>query len=313
MSDNITQSTDFTINELQLITKMGVIDIRQMYEELNIFDGIFVPSRSGNIVIRDAQGLIERLLLDGSEFIKINIGKTKDMMLIDKSFRIYKLTDRKSSNETSEVYILHFVSDEFVFSEQQKINQACKGTYSQIAADIMGQYLSVDFEKYIGVFDSSVGDKEFIMPNLNPFDSINYCAKRAVDSNGSPNFLFFENANGFYFCSLSTVVSQPPMFKLNFDVKNTGQSIENDLFGVRKYEVLSQFDYIKSTQSGVYSGKFIGFDPLTRKIVVSEKTYLDQYRSNEHSNQNPSLTADKNKSGKYNFAMSDSRVVFYTF
>lgn len=313
LPDNISKSTDFTINELQLITKLGVVDVREMYEELNIFDGLFVPSRSGNIVIRDAQGLIEKLLLDGSEFIKINIGKTKDMMLIDKIFRVYKVSDRKNSNETSETYILHFVSNEYVFSEQQKINQACRGTYSQIAADIMAQYLKIDMQKSIGAFDSSVGIKEFIMPNLNPFDSINYCAKRAVDSEGAPNFLFFENANGYNFCSLSTIASEKPLFKLNFDVKNTGASIINDLYGVRKYEVISQFDYIKNTQSGVYSGKFIGFDPLTRKVVVNERTYLDQYSAMDHSNPNPSFTADKNKTGKFNFAMSDSRVVFYTF
>ena len=126
--DGITQSTDFTINQLQLITKVGTIDLRNLYEELNIFDGIFVPSRSGNIMIRDATGMIENLLLNGGEFIKINIGKTKELWVLNKTFRIYKMTNRTKVNETSETYILHFVSDEYVFSEQQKINQACKQT-----------------------------------------------------------------------------------------------------------------------------------------------------------------------------------------
>jgi hypothetical protein len=63
----------------------------------------------------------------------------------------------------------------------------------------------------------------------------------------------------------------------------------------------------------VYSGKFIGFDPLTRKIVVSERSFINQYSTTEHSNPNPTLTADKTKGGKFNFEMYDSRVVFYTF
>ncbi len=310
--DGITQSTDFTINQLQLITKVGTIDLRNLYEELNIFDGIFVPSRSGNIMIRDATGMIENLLLNGGEFIKINIGKTKELWVLNKTFRIYKMTNRTKVNETSETYILHFVSDEYVFSEQQKINQACKGTYTQIAIDAFSQYLNVT-SKQLGLIDESIGQKEFIMPNLSPFDAINYCAKRSVNSDGSPNFLFFENMNGYNFCSLSTIVIQKPNFNLNFDVKNVGEGLDVDIFGVRKYEVLSQFDYIKNTQSGVYSGKFIGFDPLTRKIVVSERSFLNQYSSTDHSNPNPIFAADKNKGGKFNFEMFDSRVVFYTF
>lgn len=312
LPDTISNANDFTINELLLITKVGSIDVRNMYEELNIFDGLFVPARSGNIVIRDAQGLIDNFVFDGTEFIKINIGKTKELMVLERKFRIYKVTDRKNANETSETYILHFVSEEYILSEQQKVNQACRGTYSSIAGSIMTQYLNID-NKMIGAFDQSTGIKEFIMPNLNPFDAINYCAKRAVDSDGSPNYLFFESENGYNFCSLSTLTSQKPSFVLNFDFKNVGAEVINDLFGVKRYEVLSQFDYVKNTKSGVYSGTFIGFDPLTRKIVVSQKSFNDQYKRNEHNNPNPLFAVDKNKKGKYNFEMTNSRVVFYTF
>lgn len=310
--DNITKSTDFSINDLQLVTKLGAIDLRNVYEELNIFDGLFVPSRSGNIMIRDATGMIENFLFDGSEFIIINIGKTKELWTLNKTFRIYKMSNRTKVNETSETFVLHFVSEEYIFSEQQKVNQACKGTYSSIAFDTLTRYLKVS-ENQIGIFDKSIGEKQFIMPNLSPFESINYCAKRSVDSAGAPNFLFFENMNGYNFCSLSTIVKNSPIFNLNFDVKNVGADLVNDIFGVRNYEVISQFDYLKNTQSGVYSGKFIGFDPLTRKIVVSERSYFNQYSSTEHSNPNPSFAADRNRDGKFNFEMSDSRVVFFPF
>lgn len=310
--NKISQSTDYTVNELQLITKAGVIDIRDIYEELNIFDGLFIPSRSGNILIRDALGLAEKLLLDGSEYIKINIGKTKDTLILNKTFKIYKMSDRKNTNQSSETYVLNFVSVEYLLSEQQKVSQACKGTYSKIAYDIMVKYLKLS-EKDISNYDNSYGEKEFIMPNLSPFDAINSCAKRAVDLKGSPNFFFFENAYGYNFCSLSTLIKNPTLCELNFDVKNIGASLRNDLLGVIKYEVLNQFDYLRNTKSGVYSGKFIGFDPLTRKIVVSEKTFLEQYGKNNHSNSNLPLAVDRNKLNKYNIEMTDSRVVLYAF
>lgn len=312
-SDKISHSTDFTINELKIITKVGNLDIRDIYEELNIFDGMFMPSRSGNILIRDAQGLAESFLFDGSEYIKINIGKTKDTMLINKTFRIYKMSDRKNVNETSETYVLNFVSDEYIFSEQQKISQAFKGTYSTIAKNIMKQYLRLDLNNSLANVDNSYGEKEFIMPGLNPFDAINYCAKRAVDLKGAPNFLFFENAFGYNFCSLSSLTKNPTIFQLNFNVKNTGESLKDDFLGVMKYEVLNQFDYIKNTKSGVYSGQSILFDPLTRKIIVNQTTFLEQLQENVNLNKNIPLAIDKNKANKYNFEMTDSRIVFYTF
>jgi hypothetical protein len=69
MSLSMSKSTQFKINELVIVTKAGPIDISVIYEEINIYDSLFLPVMSGNILIRDAAGLSGSLLFDGSSLI----------------------------------------------------------------------------------------------------------------------------------------------------------------------------------------------------------------------------------------------------
>ena len=139
MPIDIKQSSQFKITDLSIITKLGKFDIGSIFDELNIFDSMLMPSISGNIVVRDGVGLSEKLYFDGSDYIHINISKSGEGELTNfkRTFRIYKQTDRKNINQSSEMYVLHFVSEEFIYSLQQKINQAFTGTYNESAAIIL--------------------------------------------------------------------------------------------------------------------------------------------------------------------------------
>lgn len=313
---DILQSTDFRINELSILTKGGKIDIREMFEEINIYDGLFSPVRSGNILIRDALNLSELFSLDGTEFLVIDIEKGTNFLPFKASFRIYKQSNRQNTNQSSELYVLHFVSDEFIYSSQQKINQTFKGTYSDAVASILLDYLNIPSSELFrggSKFDKSIGVREFVVPNLNPIEAIEWCSKRAIDVNGSPSFVFFQNRYGYNFCSLSSLSIESPIFTINFDVKNIGNNVGTEISGARDYRIIKQFDYLKTTQSGVYAGKFVGFDPLTRTVSTAEKSFFDQYGKMQHSNEKAAFVAEKNRDGKYNIQMSDSRKVVASF
>lgn len=313
MSFEVRQSTDFRLKELNLVTKGGVFDIKQIYEEINIFDSLFNPCMSGNILIRDALNLSEKLLFDGSEILAISVGKSEDEIIFKKSFRIYKQSDRRVINQTSETYILHFFSDEFLFSEQQKVNQAYKATYSEIATSILIDYLKVPIPQLKGIFDQSAGIKDVVIPNLKPFDAIEWCAKRAVDAQSSPNFMFFQNILGYNFASLSTLLSQDSLFNVNFDPKNLTPSVNNEMVGARSLRIISQFDLVNTTRSGVYAGKFIGFDPMTRTIATRKLTFGDHYLNMKHGNKTANFSVIKNRDNIDNTEMYDSKKTLASF
>jgi hypothetical protein len=60
-----------------------------------------------------------------------------------KAFRIFKQSNRKEDGLNSEIYTLDFVSDELMFSDQQRINQSYETTYTEVVKKILIDYLKV--------------------------------------------------------------------------------------------------------------------------------------------------------------------------
>lgn len=272
----VNQSTDYKIISLYITTRKGdKIDIKNFFNELNIFDTIFMSSVSGHVFINDAVGMLHKLKFNGSEAISIEIGKDENNLIYKNKFRIYKVTDRKNVNQTSEIYLLHFISDEYIFSLQQKINQWYVGTYDKIAARIAKDYL--DLNQING--DQSFGIKNFIVPNLNPIEALTWMSKRAVDRNNQPNFLFFQNRLGYNFVSLIELLKQPVVAKINFNPKNLSgdinkNSTSTEFLGARDFKTINQFDFIETINSGSYAGRFQGFDPITRSLTYYDYDYV---------------------------------------
>ena len=316
MPIDIKQSSQFKITELSIITKLGKFDIGSIFDELNIFDSMLMPSISGNIVVRDGVGLSEKLYFDGSDYISINISKSGEGELTNfkRTFRIYKQTDRKNINQSSEMYVLHFVSEEFIYSLQQKINQSFTGTYNESVAVILEKYLKVppDANK-IALLEPTQGIHSFIIPNLSPFDALKWVAFRAVDSANLPNYLFFQNKYGYNFVSLSTLISKATIADINFNPKNLGKNtqIKEETFGAYDARVISQFNLAENIMDGVYAGKFIGYDILTRQIKEDNISFLDVYSKGQHLNKNPNVTDAKNSDNLNVDAMHNSKVSVY--
>lgn len=309
------QSTQFVIRELKIISKISSyseVDISGIFEEIDIFDSLLNPCMSGSILIRDAVGLSEKLLFDGSEVLKIKITKAEeeDIAILDKKFRIYKQSNRQNLNMSSETYILHFISDEFIFSEQQIVSQAYNTNYSTIARQIMQNQLGIS---NVGLIEESVGIKKLIIPNLKPIDAIEWCSKKAIDSKGSPNFVFFENKLGYNFATLSTLLSLPSIGTINFSPKNITPEVVDEIWGARHVKVISQFDYIQKTRAGVYAGKFIGFDPVSRTVSELKVSFSDNYDIMNHGNKNKNLTVIENRAGDLNIETFNAKKTLYHF
>jgi hypothetical protein len=313
----IRESTDFHIKKMEIIKKDGdTVDIRNIYEELNLFDSIFSPVSSGNILLTDAIGLSEELKFDGSEAIKIEIVKflDDDRASFKQAFRIYKQTGRQNQNQGSEKYILHFVADELLYSDQQRINQSYDMTYTEIVKKIMEKYLKIPTNELDGIFDTSMGIRKLVIPNLRPLAAIEWCAKRAVDDYQSPNYMFFQNKVGFNFARLSNLLTLDHILDINFKVKNLEKDkLISELCGARYLEIIDQRNSTERTRSGVEAGKFIGFDPLNRKIDFKNIGYYDHYDKMKHANKTPNLSEIPNRETKKNIEMFDTKKVVSTF
>ena len=300
MTFSVKKSTQFKINELVIMTKAGPIDVAGIFEELNLFDSILMPVTSGSILIRDSVGLSGKLLFDGSESILIDIAKDakSDIATFKKAFRIYKQSGRKAEGLNNELFVLNFVSDELIFSDQQRINQSFEGTYSKVVEKVLVDYLRVPNNQIGGVFEPTTGIRKLVIPNLKPLDAIEWCAKRSVDQNQAPNYMFFQNLVGFNFVSLSKLLTQPDLLDIKFEPKNQSKgSALSEISMARALEVVAQTDMIEKTRSGVNAGQFIGFDPLTRTTAKKQIGFADVFNSMKHANENPNQSVVTNRAG----------------
>jgi len=306
----------FSLNELAIVTKTGKLDISKLFQELNIFDSILSPVMTGAVVIIDSIGLSAKLLFDGSEVLLVNIGKDTDSesFRLKKAFRIYRQTNRATIEQNSETYTLEFVSDEFIFSEQQKINQSYKTTYSETAKKILVNYLKTPEQKLRGVFQATTGIRDIVIPNLRPLEAIEWCGKRSIDQKRSPNYVFFENNLGYNFASLSYLLSADYLFKIKFPAKNLEETnAAQDLLSPRHFEVVNQSDKLKTTREGVAAGTFIGFDPLTRTIQNKRIGFEDHYNAMEHGNDTANFSQSKNRGGEKATEAYDARKALSIF
>jgi len=210
---------------------------------------------------------------------------------------------------------LHFVSDEFIFSEQQKVNQSYTKTYSDVAINLLTEYLNVPINLLYGDFQNSIGIKDIVVPNLKPIEALEWCAKRAVDKSSSPSFIFFENRLGYNFTTLSSLMSKDIIANINYSPKNlkTENGIANEILGARDIKIISQYDFINNIQNGVFAGKFVGFDPITRKISEKAITFSEHYKTMNHGNKTPNLAVVENRAGAKNTEMFNSKKSLYSF
>lgn len=287
---NLIEPTQYRIDEMFIVTKGGSrISIENIFEELNLFDSLFLPAISGNILIVDSKQIIKSLIFDGTEVIGFSMSKGigAGFAPFKKSYRIYSLTDRRNRNQTTETYILHFVSDEFIFSGQQKVDKSYETTYSDVVDKILTNYLKVS-KNSRGAFQDSYGIRKIVIPNLPALDAIEWCTKRALSVNNSPEYLFFCNAEGYNFLPLSTLLTRNSILNISFTPKNLGEGDEFfELSRARSFEVLSQYDLIDKIQGGVNANKLLAFDPLTKSFGSKDISLDEIYKLVEHANKNP--------------------------
>jgi hypothetical protein len=143
---------------------------------------------------------------------------------------------------------------------------------------------------------------------LKPLDAIDWCAKRAIDINQAPNYMFFQNITGFNFATLSTLMTKPDILDIKFEMKNQskGNAIE-EISTARAFEVISAVDMLKKVAEGINAGQFVGFDPITKTAAKKQVSFGDVYTKMKHGNDSPNFSVFTNRAGVDNQSAFDSK------
>ena len=304
-TDGINKSIEFSLDELVIVGASGVsADLREVMREMNIFEDLFSNTMSGSLFVSDAQNLINLLPIVGAEYLAVTFSKPSTPWKLRKVFRVYKITDRRKNSHASEDYMLHFCSEESILSESVRISKAYKGmTVSEIIKDITVSFLKIDKAKFpSSELTSTVGNFNIVIPNWNPFYTINWLARmaRTGDTPGC-SFVFFEDSEGFHFRSIESMTQQTPLQSINFSPVNfSGERTDTPDIQVRlesaeDYALTGAPDLLRSISTGVYGGRLITVNPLSQKITTSSVNSAVLFNQTHHLNDHPFIQLNQSR------------------
>ena len=74
---NLKETSQLTIRKIEIISNIGTLDVTAIFQELNIYDTIFFPSMSGNIVILDSNNISGQMDFK-SCFLSVELSKGEE-------------------------------------------------------------------------------------------------------------------------------------------------------------------------------------------------------------------------------------------
>ena len=280
---------DYSLVALTILTSTQSyrLDIKNILDEVSYQEDLFNNCVYGYVNVTDSEGYIEKLSISGDEFLRLKLGKAdSSSFLIDKLFRIYKIAKRKPEGQgLSESYSIYFCSEEMMLSEQYKIlNSYTNKSVRHIVNDVLTHYLKVPYIQN-GDLEETYGTYDFIIPNLKPFDAINWLCTyaRPMPPNVGADMLFYEDKDGYKLRSLQTLYTQDSLGTFNYSPRNTQSLDKNqsqlnyDVSNALTYEIMDSFDTLSATNSGVLANSVLNVDILTRQVFLQKFNYESDY------------------------------------
>ena len=144
---------DYNLQAISILPDFKrAIDIKDMVQELNIYESIYKGALTGTVMLVDAANLIENLPIQGTERLDFKLATpgTTGEAAVDASeetghpFHIYKISNRKQLNDGTMSYILHFCSRSFLRNIRNRVSQAYSGSLHESVIDIYTDKVGFD-------------------------------------------------------------------------------------------------------------------------------------------------------------------------
>lgn len=308
--DGLIYVQDFVLESCKIVTgQANPFDFRYMVVEINYFEDIYNACITGNMVINDTNNFLNGLGFNGTEYLLLTFSKPGMPTKVEKTFRIFKVSNRTLVKDQNENYVLHFCSEELMLSEQYRVSKSYRGSkISDMVKDVVLNQLKTSPTKFLDAnIEETQGIKDLIIPNLKPFEALSWLSTYAISNSsqtaGSP-YLFYENLNGYNFRSLQSLFTNKVYNTYNVEVKNLRmpddprvQDMSADMTNVLHYDVLNNFDSIELINSGAYANRLIAIDPIRQTYSVTNFDYNKYFDTAQKLNKNGIISNAQNRKG----------------
>lgn len=293
MAETQEKASEIKFEFIELVTPSETFDLTKLFVSMNIYEDLFASNITMDILLNDSINLPLKAPILGEEYLNFRAyTKSVDGEGVDIApgpMYTVSITDRHLTKDRQQVYILHLTSEMDMMNSTTTISRSFRNKkISTIVDDIIGDYLSYDNDIII---EDTDGNESVVIPNWKPFKALNWLARRAVNNNNIPNYLFWESNGATYFKSVETLLKQTVKQKFIFSpIISSNQKMEQLALGrvqLDNLEVISQFNTTRNIENGLYASKLITHDIVTKKIqqhtynltqaYASDITHTDSY------------------------------------
>ena len=202
-------SADVRIDFMELISAAGpAFAMERMFVSFNMYENIFRDYVSADVMINDSINLPYKLPILGEEYLNFEIScksiEGKLPSLMPGNMYVTSITDRHQTKDRQQLFIIHLTSEQGVINSNTTVSQSFRGKQiSEIVDTILNDYVFTDNDY---VIEETEGSECIVIPNWKPFKAINWLAKRALNKNSVPNFLFYESNGSTFFKSIDKIL-----------------------------------------------------------------------------------------------------------
>lgn len=298
---------DFELTELVIESITGQEwDVSLLMGEINVYEDIFNATISANIVMDDADNRIKNIPITGHEWIRIAF-RTPDKNHIKLHLRIYKINARELEKERRQLFILHCVDAVEFKNAQNRVSKAYKGKrISDIADSIQTEFLGSSFARL-----ETTKNLFHIIPGFwTPVRTINWLTKRATsEAYQGSNYVYFQDADGFNFCSLENLCAQTSKTRYllqpanirdqEVEVGYKPRTLDRDEVAVQSFRFVNNFDTLENTSNGMYGNRILWHDIHQKQFGEEDFDYSGSFDDYTHVDNNPLWATSSDLGGPY--------------
>jgi hypothetical protein len=287
---------DYTLDGVLIVGSSGEkINVISQVRELNIYQSIDSPYMSGNVVIADAEGVAEILPFLGQERLLFLLQTPSHEGTVDFNEYhaiIYNVETRFHTSDRKQTLVLNWTSLEHYKNIRTKVSASFDGMISDIVEKILTDSDYLETSKPIHI-ELTKNIRKYVIPNLNPFQTIELLRKEAVSAEEqSPHFLFFENPDGFHFRTLDSLIGSQGSLSVDhkrtytFEPPQENEPPAQTAATILHWEAEDNTNNFLSTKLGMFGSTLYYHDIFNKNIQRFEFNYTkDSFAIRNSTNQ----------------------------
>ena len=320
---------DIELKHITLQNYRGAkVDLQKVMEEFTIFHDMMDNGLYLDILIVDANGLVEFTPIVGDEVIVMQFRTPtfKDMRTY--VFRIFSVEDKVKTNDRGDNYVIRAVSQEVINDHRNSVNKSYTNlSGSSVIKSIYNEFVKPNEDDHITVkkkklfVQDTVDTHHFLFPGVKPIEAINTVCREArvknngmlteynfknkkineevyIDNSDASNFVFYESYDGWYLKTIDSMLVQDVfedfyLTDARREQKNEGKETIKPFQKISTVQYLNQFDTIDNLEEGMYYHKVETIDPIKKQFTTDVFTYNNDKKSIAHLEKNKNIFTKK--------------------